>query len=110
MIVIEHEADELRECDRLLILRDGQIAAQGPPASVMSQLELLETCGVHPPELNRALAMLGIHTHAATVDAVEVLIRRAFSFGRNLLGRYGIDGPENKENGSTLEPASISTG
>ncbi len=79
LIVIEHEADELRGCDRLVILRDGQVVAQGPPASVMTQLELLETCGVHPPDLNRALAMLGIHAHAATVDEAEALIRRAFS-------------------------------
>ncbi|MBV8361590.1 MAG: ATP-binding cassette domain-containing protein, partial [Deltaproteobacteria bacterium] len=76
LIIIEHEADELRECDRLLVLRDGQVAVEGPPASVMTQLELLETCGVHPPDLNRALAILGIRAHAATVDAAEALIRR----------------------------------
>jgi energy-coupling factor transport system ATP-binding protein len=79
LIVIEHEADELRGCDRLLVLRDGQVVAQGPPASVMTQLELLETCGVHPPDLNRALAILGIHAHAATIDEAEALIRRTFS-------------------------------
>ena len=79
LIVIEHEADELRGCDRLLVLRDGQVVVQGPPASVMTQLELLETCGIHPPDLNRALAILGIHAHAATVDEAEALIRRTFS-------------------------------
>ena len=79
LIVIEHEADELRGCDRLLVLRDGEVVAQGPPASVMTQLELLENCGVHPPDLNRALAILGIRAHAATVDEAEALIRRTFS-------------------------------
>jgi len=79
LIVIEHEADELRGCDRLLVLRDGQIVAQGPPASVMTQLELLETCGVHPPDLNRALAILGVRAHAATVEDAEALIRQVLS-------------------------------
>jgi energy-coupling factor transport system ATP-binding protein len=41
----------------------------------MTQLELLETCGVHPPDVNRALAMLGIQAHAATLDEAEALIR-----------------------------------
>ncbi|MBV8453129.1 MAG: energy-coupling factor ABC transporter ATP-binding protein [Deltaproteobacteria bacterium] len=82
LIVIEHEADELRGCDRLLVLRDGQAIAQGPPASVMTQLEMLETCGVHPPDLNRALALLGIHAHAATTDEAEALIRRTFTISR----------------------------
>jgi len=79
LIVIEHEADELRGCDRLLLLRGGEVVAQGPPVSVMTQLELLESCGVHPPDLNRALAMLGIRAHAASVDEAETLIRQAFS-------------------------------
>jgi energy-coupling factor transport system ATP-binding protein len=109
LIVIEHEADELRECDRLLILRDGQVVAQGPPASVMTQLELLESCGVHPPDLNRALAMLGILAHAATVDEAEALIRRAFSFCRDSLGRYRTVGADEKETDTLFAPASLST-
>jgi energy-coupling factor transport system ATP-binding protein len=79
LIVIEHEADELRGCDRILLLRDGQITTQGTPAAVMTQLELLEACGVHPPDLNRALAALGIGAHAPSVDQAEALIRPAFS-------------------------------
>jgi energy-coupling factor transport system ATP-binding protein len=78
LIVIEHEADELRGCDRLLVLRDGELVAQGPPLSVMTQLELLESCGVHPPDLNRALALLGIRAHPVSMDEAEALIRRAF--------------------------------
>ena len=43
----------------------------------MTRLELLEECGVHPPDLNRVLAALGIAAHAASVDEAEALIRRA---------------------------------
>jgi energy-coupling factor transport system ATP-binding protein len=79
LIVIEHEADELRGCDRLVVLRDGLVVMEGAPASVLTQLEQLEACGVHPPDLNRALAMLGIHAHATSVDEAEALIRQGFS-------------------------------
>ena len=58
--MIEHEAEELRECDRIVLLREGEIIAEGPPHDLMARLELLEECGVHPPDLNRVLARSGI--------------------------------------------------
>jgi energy-coupling factor transport system ATP-binding protein len=87
LIVIEHEAEELRGCDRLLILRDGEVVAQGPPASIMINLELLESCGIHPPDPDRVLAMLGIHVHAASIDEAEALIRLAFATKADLTNR-----------------------
>ena len=56
LIVIEHEAEELRDGDRLVLLREGEIIAEGAPHDLMTRLELLEECGVHPPDLNRVLA------------------------------------------------------
>jgi energy-coupling factor transport system ATP-binding protein len=78
LIVIEHEAEELRDCDRIMLARDGAIIGEGPPAQVMTRLELLEECGVHPPDLNRVLGMLGIRVHAASIAEAEAMIRKAF--------------------------------
>ena len=78
LLVIEHEAEELRGCDRIAILRDGAIVAEGEPASVMGRLALLEASGVHPPDLNRLLGMLEIHEHAESIDHAEALIRAHF--------------------------------
>ena len=77
LVVIEHEAEVLRGADRLLLVREGEIIAEGAPHDLMTRLELLEECGVHPPDLNRVLAALGIAAHAASVDEAEALIRRA---------------------------------
>jgi energy-coupling factor transport system ATP-binding protein len=78
LIVIEHEAAELRRCDRVLVLSDGQIVAGGPPETVMTRLEMLEQCGVHPPSLNRVLDLLGIGGHAIDIDDAERKIRARF--------------------------------
>ncbi|MGH7931953.1 MAG: ABC transporter ATP-binding protein [Candidatus Binataceae bacterium] len=78
LIVIEHEAEELRRCDRILIVRDGALIAEGTPAEIMTRLSLLEECGVHPPGLNRVLGALGIGAHANSVDEAEALMRGAF--------------------------------
>jgi energy-coupling factor transport system ATP-binding protein len=75
LIVIEHEAEELRLCDRIVLMREGEIIAQGTPAEVLTRIELLEECGVHPPDLNRVMAMVGINAHAQSVDEAETLIR-----------------------------------
>ena len=77
LLVIEHEAEELRDCDRILILREGEIIADDPPHRVMARLELLERCGIHPPDLNRLLARVGISAHARSVAEAEALIRNA---------------------------------
>ena len=75
LIVIEHEAEELRDCDRIVLLREGEIIAAGAPRDLMTRLELLEECGVHPPDLNRVLATSGSRHTRASVDEAEALIR-----------------------------------
>jgi len=76
LIVIEHEADELRQCDRIVLLRAGSIIVDGTPAEVMPRLELLEECGVNPPSLDRVVQMLGIEGHPANIDDAESAIRK----------------------------------
>jgi len=78
LIVIEHEAEELRNCDRIVLLREGEIIADGRPAEVMIQRKLLEECGVHPPDINRVMNLLGIDRHAGSVDEAEAIIRARF--------------------------------
>lgn len=78
LIVIEHETEELRRADRVILMREGAVIAEGPPAAVMTDLDLLEQSGVHPPSLNRALAMLGIGGHAESVDDAYAAVVRAY--------------------------------
>ncbi|HYB89670.1 MAG TPA: energy-coupling factor transporter ATPase [Candidatus Binataceae bacterium] len=78
LIVIEHESEEVRLADRVILMRDGAIIADGATPDVMTKLDLLEECGVHPPSLNRLLALLGLGGHAADVDDAYERIVRAF--------------------------------
>jgi energy-coupling factor transporter ATP-binding protein EcfA2 len=78
LLVIEHEAEELQRSDRVMLLNEGSIIAEGPPSAVMTQLDLLESCGVHPPGLNRLLKLLGIEGHAQSIEHAETEIRKRF--------------------------------
>jgi energy-coupling factor transporter ATP-binding protein EcfA2 len=76
LIVIEHESEELLRADRIIVLRDGAVAADGTTAAVMTNVELLEQCNVHPPALNRILHLLGIGGHVKSVDdAYQAIVR-----------------------------------
>jgi energy-coupling factor transport system ATP-binding protein len=75
LIVFEHDAEELSGCDHVAILDDGAIVLEGPPSEVMRQFDLLERYGVHPPDLDRILAGVGIDAHETSLDRAEHLIR-----------------------------------
>ena len=78
LIVIEHESEELRGADRIIVLREGEIAADGPPSQVFARTELLTECGVRPPGLGRVLKLLGIDVQPKSVDHAYDSIVRAY--------------------------------
>ncbi len=78
LIVIEHESEELRAADRIVVLREGQIAADGPPSEVFARTELLRECGVRPPGLGHALELLGIEAQPKSVEQAYDAIVRAY--------------------------------
>lgn len=50
VILITHHMEEAAEADRVLVLSDGQIAADGPPRQVFQQVEKLRSLGLSSPE------------------------------------------------------------
>jgi energy-coupling factor transport system ATP-binding protein len=78
LIVIEHESEELRAADRIVVLRDGEIAADGPPSEVFARTGLLTECGVRPPGLGHALELLGIDAQPKSVEEAYEAIVRAY--------------------------------
>ncbi|HLI80033.1 MAG TPA: energy-coupling factor transporter ATPase [Candidatus Binataceae bacterium] len=74
LIVIEHEAEELRQCDRVVILREGTIIAEGTPATVMPRIEMLEECGINAPDLDRVAHLLGLEHHPTSIEDAEAYI------------------------------------
>ena len=78
LIVIEHESEELRAADRIVVLREGEIATDGPPSEVFARTELLTACGVRPPGLGHAFEMLGIDAQPKSVEQAYDAIVRAY--------------------------------
>lgn len=49
-IVTSHDLDMTYEtCDRIIVIKDGEIAADGPKDEILTNAELLENCGLEMP-------------------------------------------------------------
>ncbi len=61
--LITHDVDlALTHADRILLLRDGQVVADGPPAAVIEDEELWIACNLRPTSLLRANARWGLRS------------------------------------------------
>ncbi len=79
LLVIEHETEELLECDRIVASARG--AGDSPTdhriRSCVTSVECCANAGFVRPRLNHVLAELGIRSHARNIDDAEALIRRS---------------------------------
>lgn len=49
-IITSHDLDMTYEtCDRIIVIKDGEIAADGPKAEILTNAELLDYCGLEVP-------------------------------------------------------------
>jgi len=83
LIVIEHETEEALAADRLVVMRDGEIAARGRPADLLRDVDFTEAAGIMPlqvPKFFRA-AGVGVAEHTPLLPAEGAdLFRRSELF------------------------------
>ncbi|MBI5117566.1 ATP-binding cassette domain-containing protein [Candidatus Poribacteria bacterium] len=59
LIVIEHETEEALSADRVVLMHDGRIAADGPPSEILRNTRRLEECRIMPLQLTDLFEKLG---------------------------------------------------
>lgn len=63
LVLITHAMEEAAVADRVVVLADGRVALEGPPAAVFADEDALRRLRIEPPEivrLSRALAQDGV--------------------------------------------------
>jgi len=71
VVLITHHMDECVGADRLVVMSEGRIVADGSPASVFSQVELMEREGLTVPETTRLLYDLRAEGFDLPLDALD---------------------------------------
>lgn len=72
VVLITHHMDECIDADRLIVMSNGYIAADGSPAEVFSQVELMEREGLSVPETTRLLYELNGRGFDLPLSALSV--------------------------------------
>jgi energy-coupling factor transport system ATP-binding protein len=83
LYLVTHDVDlALTHADRILLLREGHVVADGPPATVIDNEERWIACNLRPTSLVRANAQWR-HANGRLLDA-EALARRIVSHERSV--------------------------
>jgi len=72
VVLITHHMSECIDADRLVVLSDGEIALDGTPVHVFTQVEKLTELGLAPPETTALLFALGQAGLDVPLDALDV--------------------------------------
>jgi energy-coupling factor transport system ATP-binding protein len=60
LVVVEHETEETLDADRIVILKEGKIAADGPAREILRDVELLESARIMPLQVARFFHEMGL--------------------------------------------------
>jgi len=77
LVLIGHEAEELRAADRIFILEQGRLQTEGRRDAILADAELLERSGVGPADPVRLCAGLGLAHRPVQVEPALAVLRQA---------------------------------
>ncbi len=75
VLLIEHETGAAEYADRLVLMQDGRVVADGAPAVLLPDVARLERLGVRPLDGDRLGAALGWRTRAASLEDAVARLR-----------------------------------
>ena len=77
LVVVEHEVTAALTADRLMLLADGEIVADGPPGELLPQVEMLDRYGIKPHDCDRLFPALGVQQYPREVGAAAELLQKS---------------------------------
>ncbi len=78
LLAVEHEIDPVMNADRLIVMKGGRIVAAGPPAELVRDVALFESCGIRPHDLAVLGRRLGWPVPLDVAEAVAAFRARGF--------------------------------
>lgn len=76
ILFITHHIEETISADRILLLQEGRLIADGTPREILTDADLLHQAGLHPPvpvQLHHALAEAGVFLPRCPLTVAELV-------------------------------------
>lgn len=51
LLIVDHETDNVTNVDKIVIMKEGKIVDEGKPCDILTKIDLLESCGINPPQV-----------------------------------------------------------
>ncbi len=88
VIMVEHEPEQMRAADRIVILKQGRILCDGQCSEVLADVDFLINSGVRPPDPPRICQALGLPQRPIEVEpAKDLLKQQGISFDPSAISR-----------------------
>jgi energy-coupling factor transport system ATP-binding protein len=75
LLIVDHEPETAAGADQVWLMRDGRVVAQGPPAEIILDLPLLESCGIKALPTVELFHSMKWPGRPLTVDSAITLIQ-----------------------------------
>jgi energy-coupling factor transporter ATP-binding protein EcfA2 len=68
VVIVEHETEEALKADQVVLMLNGKVIATGRPEQILTNVPLLETSGVMPPQTSHLFHLLGSSLRPLTLE------------------------------------------
>ena len=98
LVMVEHETAEALAADRIVLMKDGRIIADGPPSKILRDTKKLEECRVMPLQLTELFEKMGAdELPLNSDDAKKIWQQNSFELDKDAADR--LEESDSKRNG-----------
>ncbi len=76
LLIVDHEPETATTADQVWLMREGRIVSKGPPAEILGDLPLLESCGIKAPSLVKLFQLMNWPGKPLTTESSIALIEK----------------------------------
>ena len=76
LLVVDHDPETAIKAHQVWMMREGRVVSQGPPSEILSDISLMESCGVKPLPLVELFHSMNWPERPLTVEAAITLIEK----------------------------------